>query len=170
MPYPWLLAYLTTAVFPSIIPTTSARSKVCRRTLRRGVLCRLSPERARWPGRSALQASWHGHWYGPRPDQIGQYLCLRYWSVWGNVKPVLRSINALWQDYASQPHIQRRTASLREQGEWRVQQKQEEMASHATEKPIHPNYLAAVASRVLRGDDRRVGELPQRRSPPALWL
>ena len=35
-----------------------------------------------------------------------------------------------------------------QQGEWRVQQQHEEAMSLTTEKPIHPNYFAAVASRV----------------------
>ena len=71
-------------------------------------------------------------------------------AVWGNVRPTLRAINALWQDkYAQQPHLKQRAAHLREQGQWRAKQQHEEATSHATETPIHPNYLAAVASRVL---------------------
>ena len=36
-------------------------------------------------------------------------------GVWGNVRPVLQALNALWKpEYAQQPHIQRRAAHLRE--------------------------------------------------------
>jgi benzoylformate decarboxylase len=80
-------------------------------------------------------------------------------GVWGNLKPLLQALNGLWkQDYASQPHIQRRTASLREQGEWRARQNQEEMHNLASETPIHPNYLAHVASKVLPEDTVVVSE------------
>ena len=86
---------------------------------------------------------------GHDPAMLGNTFALDI-SVWGNVRPILRSINALWQEkHARQPHIKQRAAYLREQGQWRVKQQHDEMASHATEKPIHPNYLAAVASRVL---------------------
>jgi benzoylformate decarboxylase len=71
-------------------------------------------------------------------------------AVWGNVRHSLQAINALWQDaHSSQPHIQRRAAYLRDEGEWRSRQLQEEALGHASEQPIHPNYLAHVASRVL---------------------
>jgi thiamine pyrophosphate-dependent acetolactate synthase large subunit-like protein len=80
-------------------------------------------------------------------------------SVWGNVRPTLQALNALWKDdYTSQPQIQRRTGQLREQGQWRAQQQQEEMHSLATETPIHPNYLAYVASRILPEDTLVVSE------------
>ncbi len=80
-------------------------------------------------------------------------------GVWGNLKPLLQALNGFWkQDYASQPHIQRRTASLREQGEWRARQNQEEMHNLASETPIHPNYLAHVASKVLPDDTVVVSE------------
>ena len=80
-------------------------------------------------------------------------------SLWGHLKPMLQGLNSFWkQDYASQPHIQRRTASLREQGEWRARQNQEEMGSLASETPIHPNYLAHVASKVLPDDTVVVSE------------
>jgi len=46
-------------------------------------------------------------------------------GVWGNLKPLLQGLNSFWkQDYASQPHIQRRAASLREQSEWGARQRQ----------------------------------------------
>ncbi|HEY7492078.1 MAG TPA: thiamine pyrophosphate-binding protein [Candidatus Tectomicrobia bacterium] len=71
-------------------------------------------------------------------------------AVWGNVRHTLRAVNALWQEsYAQQPHIRQRATQLREQGQWRARQQQEEALSHATDKPIHPDYLAYVASRVL---------------------
>ncbi len=62
----------------------------------------------------------------------------------------LRALNALWKDdYASQPQIQSRASQLREQGEWRVKQLEDEARSLATEKPIHPIHLAQIARRVL---------------------
>lgn len=71
-------------------------------------------------------------------------------AVWGNVRHSLRALHALWQDrYASQPQIARRRQQLRAQGEWRLKQLQDEARSLAAEKPIHPNYLAHVASQVL---------------------
>jgi thiamine pyrophosphate-dependent acetolactate synthase large subunit-like protein len=80
-------------------------------------------------------------------------------SVWSNVRPLLQALNALWKpEYASQPHIQRRAAHLREQGEWRVRQRQEEMRSLASDIPIHPNYLAYVASQVLPEETLVVSE------------
>jgi benzoylformate decarboxylase len=80
-------------------------------------------------------------------------------SVWGNVRPTLQALNALWKDdYTSQPQIQRRTGQLREQGQWRARQQQEEMHSLASDTPIHPNYLAYVASRVLPEDTLVVSE------------
>jgi benzoylformate decarboxylase len=86
---------------------------------------------------------------GHDPAQLGNTFPLDL-AVWGNVRHTLRAINALWQEaYARQPHMQRRATQLREQGQWRATQQQEEALSHATERPIHPNYLAHVASRVL---------------------
>jgi thiamine pyrophosphate-dependent acetolactate synthase large subunit-like protein len=86
---------------------------------------------------------------GHDPTMLGNTFPLDM-SVWGNVRPLLQMLNALWKaEYASQPQIQRRAAQLREQGEWRTRQHREEMLSLATETPIHPNYLAYVASKVL---------------------
>ena len=80
-------------------------------------------------------------------------------SVWGHVRPTLQALNALWKDdYSSQPQIQRRTGQLREQGQWRARQQQEEMHSLAADTPIHPNYLAYVASRILPEDTLVVSE------------
>ncbi|MGQ4808677.1 Benzoylformate decarboxylase [Candidatus Entotheonellaceae bacterium PAL068K] len=80
-------------------------------------------------------------------------------AVWGNVRHTLRAVNALWQDkYAGQPHFQRRAAHLRDQGAWRVKQQQDEAASLAQETPIHPNYVAHVASRVLPEETLMVSE------------
>jgi thiamine pyrophosphate-dependent acetolactate synthase large subunit-like protein len=71
-------------------------------------------------------------------------------SVWGNVRPLLQALNAFWKpEHASQPHIQRRAAQLREQSEWRTRQRREEIQSLASEVPMHPNYVAYVASQVL---------------------
>ncbi len=86
---------------------------------------------------------------GHDPAMLGNTFPLDI-AVWGNVRHTLGALNALWQDeYGSQPQIQRRRKHLREQGEWRVTQMQEEGDSLAAEKPIHPNYLAHVAAQVL---------------------
>jgi benzoylformate decarboxylase len=86
---------------------------------------------------------------GHDPAMLGNTFPLDI-AVWGNVRPTLQALNALWKDnVASQAHVQKRAAHLREQGQWRVQQQQEQAARLVTEQPIHPNYLAYVASRVL---------------------
>lgn len=80
-------------------------------------------------------------------------------SVWGNLKPFLQGLNRQWKpEHASLPHIQQRTAHLREQGEWRARQRLEEMRSLASETPIQPHYLAHVASQVLPEDTVVVSE------------
>jgi benzoylformate decarboxylase len=95
---------------------------------------------------------------GHDPAQLGNTFPLDI-AVWGNVRHTLRAVNALWKDtHASQPHIQRRAAYLKDQGEWRIKQQQEEALGHATEQPIHPNYLAHIASRVLPEDTLVVSE------------
>src|SRR4029453_16635769 len=95
---------------------------------------------------------------GHDPAQLGNTFPLDI-AVWGNVRHTLRAVNALWQEaYASQPQIQRRAAYLRDEGEWRVKHQQEEAMGHASERPIHPNYLAHVASRVLPEDTLVVSE------------
>jgi thiamine pyrophosphate-dependent acetolactate synthase large subunit-like protein len=63
---------------------------------------------------------------------------------------VLRALNAACAAaQGAAPHIERRRASLRARGERRVREEHEEAMGHASERPIHPNYLAHVASRVL---------------------
>jgi benzoylformate decarboxylase len=95
---------------------------------------------------------------GHDPSQLGNTFPLDI-AVWGNVRHTLRAVNALWQEeYASQPHIQRRTAHLREQAEWRTKQQQDAAANLSQEIPIHPNYLAYVASLVLPEDTMVVSE------------
>jgi thiamine pyrophosphate-dependent acetolactate synthase large subunit-like protein len=80
-------------------------------------------------------------------------------GVWSNVRPLLQALNAFWKpEYARQPHIQRRAASLHEQSEWRTRQRQEELGTLASEIPIHPNYLAYVASQVLPEETLVVSE------------
>lgn len=86
---------------------------------------------------------------GHDPNLLGNTFPLDV-AVWGNVRANLKALNALWNDsHASQPQIQRRASQLREQGEWRVKQMEEEASSLAHEKPIHPNYLAHVAGNVF---------------------
>jgi thiamine pyrophosphate-dependent acetolactate synthase large subunit-like protein len=56
----------------------------------------------------------------------------------------------LWKDaHAGQPHLQRRNASLRARAERRVREQQQEAMGHASDRPIHPNYLAHAMSRAL---------------------
>jgi benzoylformate decarboxylase len=86
---------------------------------------------------------------GHDPSLLGNTFPLDV-AVWGNVRHSLQALNALWKDaYASQPHIQRRSGHIREQGAWRAKQQHDEARSLATETPIHPNYLAHVATQVL---------------------
>ncbi len=86
---------------------------------------------------------------GHDPAQLGNTFPLDI-AVWGNVRQTLRALNALWKDaHARQPHIERHQASLRVRGERRVREQQAEAMAHASDRPIHPNYLAHVASRVL---------------------
>ena len=86
---------------------------------------------------------------GHDPSLLGNTFPLDV-AIWGNVRHSLQALNALWKDeYTSQPQIQRRSSHIREQGAWRANQQQDEARSLATETPIHPNYLAHVASQVL---------------------
>lgn len=95
---------------------------------------------------------------GHDPAMLGNSFPLDI-SIFGNVRTTLQALNALWKDsYASQPHIQRRATHLREQGQWRGQQRQDEMRALASESPIHPNYLAYVASQTLPDDTLVVSE------------
>lgn len=95
---------------------------------------------------------------GHDPAMLGNTFALDL-TVWNNVRHTLRAINGLWKEaHASQPHIQKRMAELRQQGEWRVKQQQEQALAQASEKPISPNYVAHVASRVLPEDTLVVSE------------
>lgn len=86
---------------------------------------------------------------GHDPAQLGNTFPLDL-AVWGDVRHTLRAVNALWKGAQTRPpHIQRRQASLRSRGEKRLRQQQDEAMGHAADRPIHPNYLAHVASRVL---------------------
>lgn len=86
---------------------------------------------------------------GHDPAMLGNTFALDI-SVWNNVRLVLQALNGLWKTtHADLPHLQRRAAQLREQSAWRDQQRQEEIRSLSSETPIHPNYLAHVASNVL---------------------
>ncbi len=86
---------------------------------------------------------------GHDPSQLGNTFPLDI-AVWGNVRHTLAAVNALWKDSdTKQPHVQRRNASLRQRGAQRVKAEQDEAMAHASDQPIHPTYLAQVASRVL---------------------
>jgi len=71
-------------------------------------------------------------------------------AVWGDVRAALRALNASWKDgHARPPHLAKRAAALRAQGAERVRKMQDEAAGQASARPIHPNYLAHVAGKVL---------------------
>jgi len=71
-------------------------------------------------------------------------------AVWGGVRPTLSALNACWKEAdARLPHLARRAAALRTRGEQRVRQLHDEASGHASDRPIHPNYLAHVAGTVL---------------------
>jgi thiamine pyrophosphate-dependent acetolactate synthase large subunit-like protein len=71
-------------------------------------------------------------------------------AVWGDVRHTLRALNARWQDADSrQPHVQRRGAELRRRGEQRVRAQADEARGHASDRPLHPNYVAHLAARTL---------------------
>jgi hypothetical protein len=58
----------------------------------------------------------------------------------------LRALNGLWKEADSkQSHVQRRGAELRRRGERRVREQAEEAMQRATDRPIHPNWVAHLA-------------------------
>jgi benzoylformate decarboxylase len=86
---------------------------------------------------------------GHDPAQLGNTFPLDI-AVWGNVRHTLGAINALWTNgHARQEHLKRRGATLRADGERRVREQEDEAMGHASERPIHPNYLAHLARRAL---------------------
>ena len=86
---------------------------------------------------------------GHDPAQLGNTFPLDV-AVWGNVRQTLAALNASWKESdARLPHLERRAAALRSRGAERVRQLHDEAMGHASDKPIHPNYLAQVAGRVL---------------------
>ena len=71
-------------------------------------------------------------------------------AVWGDVRHTLRALNGLWKDADSQqPHVRRRAAELRRGSERRLREQADEAAGHAGERPIHPNYVAHLATRTF---------------------
>ena len=85
---------------------------------------------------------------GHDPAMLGNTFGLDV-AVWGDVRQTLRALNAQWKNGASPAHLGKRAATLRAKGEQRVKQLQDEAAGHAGETPIHPNYMAHVAGKVL---------------------
>jgi benzoylformate decarboxylase len=86
---------------------------------------------------------------GHDPSQLGNTFPLDI-AVWGDVRHTLSAVNALWKEGdAKQPHLQRRNASLRHRGGQRVKAEHDEAMARASDQPIHPTYVAHVASRVL---------------------
>jgi thiamine pyrophosphate-dependent acetolactate synthase large subunit-like protein len=113
------------------------------------VLRRLPAEHARQRHRSPLPRRGHHHRIGHDPAQLGNTFPLDV-AVWGNVRQTLAALNASWKESdARLPHLERRAAALRSRGAERVRQLHDEAMGHASDKPIHPNYLAQVAGRVL---------------------
>jgi benzoylformate decarboxylase len=95
---------------------------------------------------------------GHDPSQLGNTFPLDV-AVWGDVRHTLQALNALWKDAdGRQPHIQRRVAAVRAQGEQRVKKLHEEAMGLASAKPIHPNYFAHVAGEVLPENTMIVSE------------
>jgi benzoylformate decarboxylase len=85
---------------------------------------------------------------GHDPAMLGNTFGLDI-AVWGDVRQTLRALNAQWMNGGSPAHLAKRASALRAKGEQRVKQLQDEAAGHAGETPIHPNYMAHVAGKVL---------------------
>ena len=95
---------------------------------------------------------------GQDPSQLGNTFPLDV-AVWGNVRHTLSALNASWKDAdARQPHIERRRADVRARGEQRIRKLHGEAMALATDRPIHPNYLAHLAGEVLPGNTMIVSE------------
>ena len=86
---------------------------------------------------------------GHDPAMLGNTFPLDI-AVWGDVRHSLRALNALWKDgNGRSAALARRGADLRARGAARVKKMLDEASGHAGERPIHPDYLAHVAGRVL---------------------
>ncbi|HXD96886.1 MAG TPA: thiamine pyrophosphate-binding protein [Candidatus Acidoferrum sp.] len=86
---------------------------------------------------------------GHDPSMLGNTFPLDI-AVWGDVRHTVRALNGLWKAADShQPHVQRRAAELRRRGEQRLREQAEEAAGHGSERPIHPNWVAHLATRTL---------------------
>ena len=86
---------------------------------------------------------------GHDPSMLGNTFPLDI-AVWGDVRHTLRALNGLWKAADSkQPHVQRRAADLRREASKRLREQADEAAGHASERPIHPNYVAHLATRTL---------------------
>jgi acetolactate synthase I/II/III large subunit len=86
---------------------------------------------------------------GHDPAMLGNTFGLDI-AVWGDVRQTLRALNAQWKEGAPSPaHLGKRAAALRAKGAQRLKQLQDEAAGHAAATPIHPNYMAHVAGKVL---------------------
>jgi thiamine pyrophosphate-dependent acetolactate synthase large subunit-like protein len=86
---------------------------------------------------------------GHDPSMLGNTFPLDT-AVWGDVRHTLRALNGLWKEADSkQPHVQRRGAELRRRGEQRLREQAEEAAGHVSDRPIHPNWVAHLATRTL---------------------
>ena len=86
---------------------------------------------------------------GHDPSMLGNTFPLDV-AVWGDVRHTLRALNALWKAADSeQAHVQKRAAELKRRGEQRLREQADEALGHATERPLHPNYVAHLAARTL---------------------
>ena len=82
---------------------------------------------------------------GQDPSMLGNTYPLDI-AVWGNVRHTLSALNASWKDAdCRQPHLERRRTDVRTRGEQRIRKLHDEAAGLATDRPIHPNYVAHVA-------------------------
>jgi thiamine pyrophosphate-dependent acetolactate synthase large subunit-like protein len=95
---------------------------------------------------------------GHDPAQLGNTFPLDI-AVWGDVRHTLCGLNASWQEsHRRLPHLERRAAAVRARGAERIRQLHEEAAGHASERPIHPNYLAHLAGELLPENTLLVSE------------
>jgi len=86
---------------------------------------------------------------GHDPAQLGNTFPLDI-ALCADVRHALSAINASWKDaHAKLPHLARRGAALRAGGGERVKQQRDEAMARASDRPIHPNYLAHLAGKVL---------------------
>ena len=79
---------------------------------------------------------------GHDPAMLGNTFALDL-HLWSDVNPALVALNALWNPAdANLHHLSQRRAELSAAGAARLASRAEAVASHSTDKPIHPDYLS----------------------------